>query len=661
MKNIAFPLKPIMSAIIISAALPVSILSQAAADRSATEHTTNTHDMVRSQLPFHDTQDFSDANRGKIASFPSEAIKTEDGRVAWNPESFSFINQDDQPGTVNPSLWRMANLNQFTGLFEVSEGVYQVRGADLANITIIEGDSGIIVIDSLMSEETARAAMDLYFEHRPKRKISALIYTHNHVDHFGGSRGVFEGGDVDEGTQVIAPAGFMETLVKENIIAGTAMNRRIQYQFGTSLDAGVTERVDGGLGQTISTGTVTLIAPTLEITEKRQQMTIDGVNIDFLLTPGAEAPAELVMYFPDLKVLASAEMSTPLLHNLYAIRGASVRSGALWADYINEMMHVFKDAEVLVSQHHWPKWGAENIQDFLSKQRDIYKFIHDQSVRLMNRGYTPTEISEEIRLPSSLENEWGVRGYYGTVSHNAKAQYQLYLGWYDGHPANLNPLPRNEEASRFVDYMNGEDAILTKAQEDYDNGDYRWVAQVLSHVIYANPENEAARELQAKSFDQLGFQSESAIWRNAYLQGAKELREGNSSGSGARIVSPDLIGAMSTSMYFDYLGVNLDPDLAEGSNIEINWRFTDTGENYLVNLQNATLTHIKGFESSSPDVEISMTKAILNDVMMGGATFEEKVESSEIELTGNDGFFKFMDMFDTGNPAFNMIEPIETN
>lgn len=652
--------KSLLSSLIFTSTISLPALAHASDASIATESTIQANNLVLSKLPFENTEDFSDANRGKIADFPSDVIESESGRISWNPEAFDFINQETQPDSVNPSLWRMANLNQATGLFKVTDNVYQIRGADLANITIIEGESGIIVIDALMSKENARAAMELYFEHRPERHISALIYTHNHVDHFGGSRGLFTDGLLTEDTQVIAPDGFMETLVKENIIAGPAMNRRIQYQFGTSLETGLRGRVDGGLGQSISTGNVTLIPPTLEITGHRQKLDIDGVNIEFLLTPNAEAPAEMVMYFPDLKVLASAEMTSPLLHNLYAIRGAAVRNGSLWSGYINEIMHTFNEADILVSQHHWPKWGNDEINSFLEKQRDIYKFIHDQSVRLMNRGYTPSEISESIQLPNSLENEWGVRGYYGTVSHNAKAQYQLYLGWYDGHPANLNPLPRNEAARHFVEYMDGEDTILEKAQEDFDDGEYRWVAQVLSYIIYANPENEEARTLQARAFEQLGYQSESAIWRNAYLQGAEELRHGNNSSSGASIVSPDLISAMSTSMYFDYLGVNLDPELAEGKDIEINWHFTDAEENYLVNLTNSTLTHIQGFESESPDVEISISKETLNQIILGNSTYKEGIKDLEITLEGNsETFFEFIRMFDTPAPSFNIIEPIQ--
>lgn len=418
----------------------------------------------------------------------------------------------------------MGNLNSVSGLFKVADGFYQVRGADLANMTIIEGKTGIIVIDSLMSTETATAALDFYFTHRPKRPVVALVYSHSHVDHFGGSQAVARFAQSPNELPVIAPSGFMEEAVAENVTAGPAMNRRMQFQFATAVPPGPKGRVDAGLGKTISTGTVALLPPNDYIKQKRERRIIDGVQIEFLLTPGAEAPAEMVMYFPQFKILNTSEIVTPLMHNLYAIRGAEVRSGALWSGYISEMLENYGGAEVVIAQHHWPKWGTSRVREYLEQHRDMYKYIHDQSVRLMNQGYTAEEIAERVQLPKSIGGNWMSRGYYGALSHNLKAQYQKYLGWHDGHPASLNPLPPNETAKKFVEYMGGPEKVIAQAEKDLQAGNYRWVAQVLRHVVYAYPENRRAKDLQATSFEQMAYQSESSIWRNAYLQGAWELR-----------------------------------------------------------------------------------------------------------------------------------------
>ena len=651
----------VTAAIVVCASGSLITLPRAVASEplGATPHTESANSKTLGQLRFSDRSDYEDAARGRIAGLPQSEVNTADGRRAWNPGAFGFVESPDSPPTVNPSLWRQSQLNGITGLFKVADRIYQVRGADLANVSIIEGDTGIIVIDALMSEETAKNALKLYFEHRPQKPIVGFIYSHNHVDHFGGARGVVDRASVAGGqTQVIAPKGFMETLVAENVIAGPAMNRRIQYQFGTGVPVGPKGRVDGGLGQTISTGTVTVVPPTIEISERRQKITVDGIEIEFLLTLHAEAPSEMVMYFPQFKALNTAEIVTPLLHNLYAIRGASVRSGAEWSRYIAEMMHEFPQAELVFAQHHWPKWGREKVKSYLSQQRDLYKFIHDQSVRLMNKGYTPNEISAQLELPPTLAQSWWTRGYYGTVSHNAKAQYQLYLGWYDGNPASLNPLPPAESAAKFVAYMGGEANVIAQAKKDLEAGDYRWVAEVTKHVVFANPDNREARELQARAFEQLGYQSESAIWRNAYLQGAYELRNGVKAGSGARIVSPDLIAAMPTSLYFDYLGVNLDPSRANKEKMVLQWKFEDSGESYVVNVENATLTYLPGSSQATPDATVALDRGVLDDLMMRKTTFDEALRSARIKVTGNEGkFVAFTKLFDTATPGFNMIEP----
>ncbi|MFV0246195.1 MAG: alkyl/aryl-sulfatase [Qingshengfaniella sp.] len=634
------------------------IAQSATAPAPATETTTAANAALYEQLDFNDRSDFDDALRGRIAEIPHDTLTAPSGRAIWSPGDFDFIGQDGEaPASVNPSLWRQAQLNGITGLFEVTEGIYQIRGADLANISIIEGETGLIVIDALMSAETSRAAMDLYFAHRPHKPIRAFIYSHNHVDHFGGARGILNADFTDETTQILAPEGFMETLVGENIIAGPAMNRRIQYQFGTGLDTGDRARVDGGLGQTISVGTVTVVPPTLEIGPDNLNQTIDGVDFEFMITSGAEAPAELVFYLPQHKALNTTDTVTPLLHNLYAIRGAAVRSGADWSRYIFRIMQRFPEAEIIFGQHHWPKWGTERVQGFLTAQRDLYKHIHDQSLRMINKGFTAQEIADAITLPDALSDSWWIRGYYGTVEHNAKAQYQLYMGWYDGNPASLNPLPPQEAAMHYVDYMGGVAAVIDRARQDFEAGNYRWVAEILRHVVFADPANTEARALQAAAFEQLGYQAESAIWRNAYLQGAHELRNGVNA-QGAQIVSPDLISAMTPDMYFDFLGVNLDPEKAAGHTISAVWTFEDLDQSYFVTVENATLSAIAGDFPAEPDVTVTLDKTLLDQIVGRATTFDEAITAGDITVTGDGAALSaFFTFFDRGVPNFNMIEP----
>ena len=409
---------------------------------------------------------------------------------------YAFLQKDAVPATVNPSLWRQAQLNALNGLFKVTDRVYQVRGLDLANLTIIEGDSGLILIDPLLSNETAKAALDLYLANRPARPVAAVIYSHSHIDHFGGAKGVTSAGDAASGkVKVIAPDGFMEHAVAENVIAGNAMSRRAQYMYGLPLPTGERGQVDEGLGKALSKGTISLIAPNDLIKQAYETRVIDGVEIEFHLVPGSEAPAEMIMYFPQFKVLNMAEDATHNMHNLYTLRGAQIRDGRLWSRYLNEAIERYGDkTEIVIAQHHWPMWGNERIVAFLEKQRDLYKFIHDQTVRLLNHGLTPTEIAEKLKLPASLASEWSARGYYGTLSHNAKAVYQFYLGWYDGNPADLNPLPRVETARKQVEYMGGAEAVLKRARADFAAGQYRWVAGVTSQLVFADPANKAARD-----------------------------------------------------------------------------------------------------------------------------------------------------------------------
>ena len=490
-----------------------------------------------------DIVDFADAARGFIASLPDLVIRTASGTPVWDLTPYAFLNPVTPPPTVNPSLWRMARLNMHHGLFQVTEQVFQVRGLDLANLTIVESDTGIIVIDTLTTVEVAAAAMDLYFTHRGRRDIRAVIYTHSHSDHFGGVRGVVSGDQTN--VPIIAPDGFMEAVGGENVLPGNAMARRAQFQFGGLLRQGPRGQVDAGLGKITARGTQSLIAPTLLIRAPVETHVIDGVEIVFQLAPETEAPAEMHLFLPRQGVLNMAENATHHLHNFLPLRGAVVRDPRMWAKYLSDALALFGPrAEVLIAQHHWPVWGTARVREYLEKQHDLYKFVHDQSVRLLNLGRKPGEIAEEIALPSSLSREWYLRGYYGSLKHNAKAVYQRYLGWYDGNPATLDPLPPTQTAERTIDYMGGADAAVARAREDFAAGDFRWVAQVMHHAVLAAPEHAEARALLADALERLGFAAESATWRNAYLYAAQELREGKRTLPPRPMLSPALVSEM---------------------------------------------------------------------------------------------------------------------
>lgn len=615
-------------------------------------------DMAKS-LPFSDRRDFEDAMRGFVATVPDALVPGTGPRPVWSMKPYDFLKAEVPADTVNPSLWRQAQLNAIHGLFQVTDRVYQVRGFDLANMTIVEGDTSLIVIDPLLSAETARAALDLYYQHRPRKAVGTVIYTHGHVDHFGGVRGVIDEADVRAGrVQVLAPAGFMETAVAENILAGNAMSRRSQYQFGTLLPPGVRGPVDTGLGKALARGTISLIAPTTTIDKPTDERTIDGVQFVFHLVPGSEAPSEMLLYLPQFRVLNMAEDVTHTMHNLYTIRGAEVRDGNLWSKYIDEARVAFGDkSDFLIAQHHWPTAGQPRIIDLLKKQRDMYKFINDQSLRLLNQGYTAADIAETLRMPTSLAQEWSARGYYGTLSHNAKAVYQKYLGWYDANPANLNPLPPVAYAKKTVEYMGGADAVLARAREDFRKGEYRWVASAMNQLVYADPANLAARELAADALEQLGYQSEAGTWRNAYLVGAMELRNGVPKIPASSSANADTLKAVSNDLFFDFLAVRLDPVKAEGKKLVINWRFTDSKEQIVLTLENSALTHIAG-QQPAADATITLSRATLDAVTLKKTSFSEAVQMGKLEIAGDrTKLAELMAMLDTFEPMFPVVEP----
>jgi alkyl sulfatase BDS1-like metallo-beta-lactamase superfamily hydrolase len=631
----------------------------AAQSKDAEPATRAANETFARSLPIADRADFDDAQRGFIATLPDGVVAGPAGRPAFDAKRYSFLSKDEVPPTVNPSLWRQAQLNAINGLFKVVDRVYQVRGIDIANMTIVEGDTGLILIDPLLSTQSAKAALDLYLQHRPAKPVVAVIYTHSHSDHFGGAKGVMSAEDAASGkVKVIAPDGFMEHAVAENVIAGNAMTRRAQFQFGSTLPVGERAQIDTGLGKALALGTISLIPPNEVITQAYETRSIDGVEIEFHLVPGSEAPAEMLLYFPQFKVLNMAEDATHNMHNLYTIRGAAIRDGRLWSRYISDAIERYGDkTDAVIAQHHWPMWGNARVVAFLKKQRDLYKFIHDQSVRLLNHGLTPTEIAERLKLPASLASDWAARGYYGTLSHNAKAVYQFYLGWYNANPADLNPLPRAEFASKQIDYMGGAEAVLKRARDDFNQGQYRWVASIASQLVFADPSNKDARELGADALEQLGYQSEAATWRNAYLLGAAELRNGvpNRPGSTA---NPELLKGITIDLAFDFLGVRLNAPRAEGKRVVINWNFTDLKQVYVMTLENSALTHVAGKQADDADAGVTLTRPAFDAITLKERTFVGSVVTGDVVISGNPlKLAELFSLFDEFPPNFEVVEP----
>jgi alkyl sulfatase BDS1-like metallo-beta-lactamase superfamily hydrolase len=621
------------------------------------------HAATRAALPFSDTSDFDDASRGFLGTLEDARIASEAGRVVWSLEPYGFLSDEDAPPTVDPSLWRQSRLNMNHGLFEVVPGVYQVRGLDIANMTLVEGDSGVIVVDTLTSIEGARAAMELYFEHRGRRAVVAVIFTHTHTDHWGGARGVIDDEMLASGrVPIIAPDLFMEHAVSENVIAGPAMLRRAQYQFGPFLKKGPRGQVDCGLGKSMAAGSVALLRPSDLIKATGDKRTIDGLEFEFQMAPNSEAPAEMHFFIQRYKLLNLAENCTHNFHNLLPFRGADVRDALAWSKYLNEALQMWGGkAEAMCGQHHWPVWGAERVDTMIRQQRDLYKFAHDQTLRLMNHGLTATEIAEAIRLPKSLDGAWHARGYYGHIRHNVKAIYQKYLGWYDANPANLDPLPPVEAGRKFVEYMGGADAILARARKDFDEGEFRFVAQALSHLVFAEPDNAVARAMLADTFEQLGYLAESATWRNAYLFGAQELRLGMPKAPPRPPMPRETLAALRTEQLWDVLGVRLNGPKAEGNHIVLNWAFTDTNENYVLTLENCALTYIAGSQSPKADAGFTLPRSLLDAVIAKQMTFPEAMAAGKIKFTGNPTkLAEMMALMDEFPRMFEIVEPKRT-
>ncbi|MEM6805795.1 MAG: alkyl sulfatase dimerization domain-containing protein [Bacteroidota bacterium] len=619
------------------------------------------HQQILKDLDFGDNKDFERAKRGFIGTREDPIIKDANGNIVMDLSAFDFM-EADAPNTVNPSLWRQGQLNRMHGLYKVREGIYQVRGFDLANMTVVATDNGWIVIDPLMTTEIAEAAMDLVDTYLGKKPVKALLITHSHVDHFGGMEGIVSKEKVEEGeVEIIAPAGFYESAISENIIAGNAMSRRAAYMFGSLLPSDTNAYIGSGLGQKLSVGTVGIIKPTILIEETGQKANIDGLEMVFQFTPEAEAPAECMFYFPQYKAFCQAEEINHTLHNLYTLRGAEVRSGLKWAKYLDESIQMFsKEVEISFGSHHWPTWGQEDILELWAKQRDIYKFIHDQTLYLANNGYTMLEIAEMIELPESLSSFFANRGYYGTVSHNAKAQYQLYFGWFDGNPANLHALPPTEAAKKYISYMGGAEAILPKLKQDIEKGEFRWAAMVLNHLIFAEPDHQEARSLLSEVYTQMAYMAESGPWRNFYLTGAQELQEGiTRKYAQGELNREDIISKVSLGNLYDYLAVRLDRTKAKGKEYSFNLIFPDTQESISLYLVNEVLHNRPGILAENPNTTISMNRSVFNDILLKKTSAFKKFMTGDIKIEGNrDDYSDFQGMIESPFVAdFNIIEP----
>ncbi|MBW0147157.1 alkyl/aryl-sulfatase [Marinobacter arenosus] len=646
--------------------------ANAAGHSAPTQSTGNANKAVLDQRPFDNRDDFDNARRGLIAQDPELVVEHLSGGEVWNMPAYDFINTEGQnaPASVNPSLWRQAALNNIHGLFKVTDGLYQVRGYDLANMSIIETETGWILVDPLTARETASKAFLFAREHLGDQPVRAIIFTHSHIDHFGGVQGVLERLSEEEraNLRIIAPAGFEDEATSENIIAGPAMTRRAMFMYGKRLQRDDRGHVGTGLGKGPAFGTFGFAAVTDVVRETGTKLIVDGVPLVFQMVSGSEAPSEFTFYLPEQKAFCGAELVSRNLHNLYTLRGAKVRDARIWSGYIDEARQRFADADVYFGSHHWPLWGQENIQAFLVKQRDTYKFIHDQTVRLMNRGATPREIAETLELPAALNEDFHNQGYYGTVSHNAKAVYQNYMGWFTGNPAQLNPLPEAESAQRYVAMMGGAGKVLEQARREFEAASdlgpteardtYRWLAELLNHVVFAEPDNEEVKGLLAVVYDQLGYQAESAPWRDFYLSGAYELRHGPPEEGIEPAVMRAVLLNTPVSLFFDSMAVRLNADEAEGETVTIKITFTDLQESYLLTLENSVL-HNRSTDADSPaDATLMLTRPLFVDLLIGQAGLKELLFSDDIRFEGSKlDLLGFFSMLDKPDGRFNVVTP----
>ncbi len=641
---------------------------------AATPATIKVNKSVLTQLPFNDRTDFDDVKRGFIASEQNLVIKDDDGTIIWDMPAYDFIKYQGEvgnaPSSVNPSLWRQAALNNHHGLFKLQEGLYQLRNFDLANMTIIESDNGWIIVDPLTAKETAQKALLFAQQHLGKKPIKAIIFTHSHIDHFGGVDGILNMLSEDEKNelQIIAPKGFMEEALSENLIAGVVMSRRASFMYGKHLARSERGHVGSGLGKGPAFGTFGIIKPTTIIDDTSNELDIDGVPFIFKFTPGAEAPAELVFYLPEHKAFAGAEIVSKTMHNLYTLRGAKVRDATQWSGFIEQTREQFNAAELYFGSHHWPVWGQENIQSFMAVQRDTYKYIHDQTVRLMNAGHTPNEIAEVLILPKSLQLSFSNRGYYGTLKHNVKAVYQSYMGWFTANPAMLDPLPEVETAKRTIAAMGGAELVVKNASVAFDNAnelatekitdEYRWIAQLLNQVIFAQPENSQAKALLAKTYDQLGYLAESAPWRDFYLSGAYELRHGGPDVGVIPATMKNVLLQTPVHKFFENMAVSINGIKAEGESLTIKVNFTDLQQQYLLILENSVLRHKVANDETQAGTTINITQSLFIDLIVGEAGLKETLFGDELTIEGSKlDLLTFFSLIEKPDGTFNIVTP----
>ena len=626
--------------------------------KGATANTERANAAVRQAMTMNDKQDFEDATRGLMAQLKDPIVKAADGRVVWNTQRYEFV-KGDPPATVNPSLWREQKLNTAAGLFKVVDGIYQIRGYDMANMTLVEGASGWIVIDTLFTEDVARAGLKLAMETlKSSKPVVAVIYTHSHADHFGGVRGVVDEADVRSGkVKVIAPEGFMDNAIAENVLAGNAMTRRANYMYGISLPANDKGSVGTGLGMTLSNGAPGLIPPTVIVKTTGEEMTIDGVRIQFQMAQDSEAPSEMMMYLPEKKALCLSEVAVKLMHNVYTIRGAKVRDALVWSKYINETLDLFPDAEVAFASHHWPTWGNANVRQFVANQRDTYRFLHDRALNLANQGETMPELANASFFPKGLAADASSHGYYGTLSHNLRAVYNFYLGYYDANPATLDPLLPTESAKRYVAAMGGEAAVVALGRKAFADGDYRWVVELVNKAVFANPNNAEARALQADALEQLGYQTESATWRNAYLMGALELRSGPKD-PGVSSSGPDTVRGMTNELLFDFIALRLNHEKTDGMKAAISMVFSDSNEVWALELSNSVLNSTRGRVLKTPDVTITLTRPAFLAMLLQGKKLPELVQAGMVKVEGNpQSFGAVVANIMNFDPVFNIVTP----
>jgi alkyl sulfatase BDS1-like metallo-beta-lactamase superfamily hydrolase len=635
-----------------------AMAQQGTESKGATANTERANAAVRQAMTMNDKQDFEDATRGLMAQLKDPIVKAADGRVVWNTQRYEFV-KGDPPATVNPSLWRQQRLNTAAGLFKVVDGVYQIRGYDMANMTLVEGASGWIVIDTLFTEDVARAGLKLAMETlKSSKPVVAVIYTHSHADHFGGVRGVVDEADVRSGkVKVIAPEGFMDNAIAENVLAGNAMSRRANYMYGISLPANDKGSVGTGLGMALSIGAPGLIPPTVIVKQTGEEMTIDGVRIQFQMAQDTEAPSEMMMYLPEKKALCLSEVAVKLMHNVYTIRGAKVRDALVWSKYINETLDLFPDAEVAFASHHWPTWGNANVRQFVANQRDTYRFLHDRALNLANQGQTMPELANASFFPKGLAADASSHGYYGTLSHNLRAVYNFYLGYYDANPATLDPLLPTESAKRYVAAMGGEAAVVALGRKAFADGDYRWVVELVNKAVFANPNNAEARALQADALEQLGYQTESATWRNAYLMGALELRSGPKD-PGVSTSGPDTVRGMTNELLFDFIALRLNHEKTDGMKAAISMVFSDSNEVWALELSNSVLNSTRGRVLKNPDVTITLTRPAFLAMLLQGKKLPELVQAGMVKVEGNpQSFGAVVANIMNFDPVFNIVTP----